>query len=67
MLNEYLHDAAWFEDALFDAGDAILKGYSMQEIEWGWLGKNARAGGAASSRSGAVLREPRQSERITPA
>ncbi|EMV22828.1 hypothetical protein ECC34666_1226 [Escherichia coli C-34666] len=39
MLNEYLHDAAWFEDALFDAGDAILKGYSMQEIEWGWLGK----------------------------
>ncbi|HDS8578250.1 TPA: DUF935 domain-containing protein [Klebsiella variicola] len=39
MLDEMLQDAAWFEDAIFDAGDAILKGYSMQEIEWGWLGK----------------------------
>lgn len=39
MLEEVLQDAAWFEDAIFDAGDAILKGYSMQEIEWGWMGK----------------------------
>ncbi|MDR8533009.1 DUF935 domain-containing protein [Serratia nevei] len=39
MLDEYLRDAAWFEDGLFDASDAILKGYAMQEIEWGWLGK----------------------------
>ncbi|MBJ8744039.1 DUF935 domain-containing protein [Citrobacter farmeri] len=39
MLDEMLQDAAWFEDGIFDAGDAILKGYSMQEIEWGWLGK----------------------------
>lgn len=39
MLQEILQDAAWFDDALFDAGDAILKGYSLQEIEWGWLGK----------------------------
>lgn len=39
MLEEILQDAAWFEDAIFDAGDAILKGYSMQEIEWGWMGK----------------------------
>lgn len=39
MLNDMLQDAAWFEDAIFDAGDAVLKGYSMQEIEWGWLGK----------------------------
>ena len=39
LLNEFLHDAAWFEDCLFDAGDAILKGYSMQEIEWGYVGK----------------------------
>ncbi|EAS1999544.1 DUF935 domain-containing protein [Salmonella enterica] len=39
MLDEILRDAAWFEDAIFDAGDAVLKGYSMQEIEWGWLGK----------------------------
>ena len=39
MLDELLRDAAWFEDGIFDAGDAILKGYSMQEIEWGWLGK----------------------------
>lgn len=39
MLDEMLQDAAWFEDGIFDAGDAILKGYSMQEIEWGWLGR----------------------------
>ncbi|WP_366544863.1 phage portal protein family protein, partial [Salmonella enterica] len=39
MLDELLRDAAWFEDGIFDAGDAVLKGYSMQEIEWGWLGK----------------------------
>lgn len=39
MLDELLQDAAWFEDGIFDAGDAILKGYSMQEIEWGWMGK----------------------------
>lgn len=38
QLDELLRDAAWFEDGIFDAGDAILKGYSMQEIEWGWLG-----------------------------
>jgi len=39
MLDEMLRDAAWFEDGIFDAGDAILKGYSMQEICWGWFGK----------------------------
>ncbi|AIJ09271.1 DUF935 domain-containing protein [Edwardsiella anguillarum] len=39
MLSEFLQSAAWFEDGLFDATDAILKGYSMQEIEWGYLGK----------------------------
>jgi Mu-like prophage protein gp29 len=39
MLDELLRDAAWFEDGIVDSGDAILKGYSMQEIEWGWLGK----------------------------
>ena len=39
QLDELLRDASWFEDALFDATDAILKGYSMQEIQWGFLGK----------------------------
>ncbi len=37
-LEEVLSDAHWFENALFDATDAILKGYSMQEIEWAQSG-----------------------------
>ncbi|EBH6704347.1 DUF935 domain-containing protein [Salmonella enterica] len=39
MLDEYLHGADWFDAMLFDATDAILKGYSCQEIEWGRLGR----------------------------
>ncbi|MGX2947360.1 DUF935 domain-containing protein [Frederiksenia canicola] len=34
MLEEILRDAVWLDDCLFDATDAILKGYSCQEIEW---------------------------------
>ncbi|WKS99782.1 DUF935 family protein [Gallibacterium salpingitidis] len=34
MLDEILRDAVWFDDCLFDATDAILKGFSCQEIEW---------------------------------
>lgn len=34
MLDEILRDAVWFADCLFDATDAILKGFSCQEIEW---------------------------------
>lgn len=34
-LEERLADASWFDNALFDATDAILKGYAMQEIIWG--------------------------------
>ncbi|EEZ2306857.1 DUF935 domain-containing protein, partial [Escherichia coli] len=39
MLDEYLHSADWFDAMLFDATDAILKGYSCMEIEHGMLGK----------------------------
>ncbi|WP_048797104.1 MULTISPECIES: DUF935 domain-containing protein [Serratia] len=39
MLDEYLHAADWFDAMLFDATDAILKGYSCQEIEWGMVGR----------------------------
>ncbi len=34
MLDEILRDATWLDDCIFDATDAILKGYSCQEIEW---------------------------------
>lgn len=34
MLEEILRDATWFDDCIFDATDAILKGFSCQEIEW---------------------------------
>lgn len=34
MIEEILRDAVWFDDCIFDATDAILKGFSCQEIEW---------------------------------
>lgn len=34
LIEEILRDAVWFDDCLFDATDAILKGFSCQEIEW---------------------------------
>ncbi|GKX57623.1 Mu-like prophage FluMu protein gp29 [Leminorella grimontii] len=34
MVTEILTDATWFNDCLFDATDAVLKGFSCQEIEW---------------------------------
>lgn len=34
MLEEILRDAVWLDDCIFDATDAILKGFSCQEIEW---------------------------------
>ncbi|WP_080984986.1 DUF935 domain-containing protein [Photorhabdus luminescens] len=34
LLTEILSDASWLSDCLFDATDAIHKGFSCQEIEW---------------------------------
>ncbi|WP_044469790.1 DUF935 domain-containing protein [Mannheimia massilioguelmaensis] len=34
MLEEILRDATWLDDCIYDASDAILKGFSCQEIEW---------------------------------
>ena len=34
MIEEILRDATWLDDCIFDATDAILKGFSCQEIEW---------------------------------
>ncbi len=34
MLEEILRDAVWLDDCIFDASDAILKGFACQEIEW---------------------------------
>ncbi|TMN39084.1 DUF935 domain-containing protein [Pseudoalteromonas sp. S2755] len=39
MLNEWLEDATWFNDFLFDATDAILKGFSANELHWEYLDK----------------------------
>lgn len=33
-LTDLLLDATWLDDCIFDATDAILKGYSCQEIQW---------------------------------
>ncbi|KOE31965.1 DUF935 domain-containing protein [Aggregatibacter actinomycetemcomitans] len=34
MIEEILRDAVWLDDCIFDATDAILKGFSCQEIQW---------------------------------
>lgn len=39
MLMEILKDADWWEDTVFDATDAIFKGYSGQQITWGYFEK----------------------------
>lgn len=36
---EVLNDATWLKDMIFDASDAILKGYSAQEITWEYAEK----------------------------
>ncbi|MGA5655253.1 DUF935 domain-containing protein [Rahnella contaminans] len=38
-ISEVLGDAAWLQDMIFDAADAILKGYSAQEISWEYAEK----------------------------
>lgn len=39
MIQDLLEDADWWEDMVFDATDAILKGYSGQQITWGRVEK----------------------------
>jgi len=34
MIEELLRSATWLDDAIFDAGDAILKSFSCQELRW---------------------------------
>lgn len=38
-IEEVLRDAVWLQDMIFDASDAILKGYSAQEITWQYAEK----------------------------
>ncbi|EHR39609.1 DUF935 domain-containing protein [Alishewanella jeotgali] len=39
MIEELLRSAVWLRDAIFDASDAILKGYSNQELTWEYIEK----------------------------
>ncbi|MDK1288501.1 DUF935 domain-containing protein [Pseudoalteromonas umbrosa] len=39
MLAEILDDATWFYDLLFDFSDAILKGFSANELKWEYVEK----------------------------
>ena len=39
MIEAILKQCTWLEDALFDATDAILKGFSALEIEWHRFGR----------------------------
>lgn len=34
MIEELLRSATWLDEAIFDAGDAILKSFSAQELKW---------------------------------
>lgn len=37
MIEELLRSATWLDDAIFDAGDAIHKGFSNQELQWDFI------------------------------
>lgn len=39
MIEELLRSATWLDDAVFDAGDGILKGFSNQELKWEYADK----------------------------
>lgn len=39
MLAEIIEDATWFYDLLFDFTDAILKGFSANELQWDYIEK----------------------------
>uniref|UniRef100_UPI0034E9608E phage portal protein family protein n=1 Tax=Enterococcus faecium TaxID=1352 RepID=UPI0034E9608E len=39
MLGEIIDDATWFYDLLFDFSDAILKGFSPNELQWDYVEK----------------------------
>ncbi|WP_440053365.1 DUF935 domain-containing protein [Pseudoalteromonas sp. T1lg65] len=39
MLADLLDDATWFYDFLFDMSDAILKGFSANELKWDYVEK----------------------------
>ncbi|WP_046005793.1 DUF935 domain-containing protein [Pseudoalteromonas rubra] len=39
MLAEIIDDATWFYDLLFDFSDAILKGFSPNELQWDYVEK----------------------------
>lgn len=35
LIQEIMEDATWMDDLIFDMSDAILKGFSCVELEWG--------------------------------
>lgn len=37
MIESLLRSATWLDDAIFDAADAILKGFSNQELHWDYI------------------------------
>lgn len=46
MIEEILRDATWLDDALFDAADAILKGFANLELKWQYADKTHYIAGA---------------------
>lgn len=37
LIEELLRGAVWLDDAIFDAGDAILKSFACQELQWEFI------------------------------
>jgi phage gp29-like protein len=46
MIEELLRSATWLDSATFDAADAILKGFSAQELTWDYADKTHTITGA---------------------
>lgn len=40
LIKDLLEDAGWLDDVILDMADAILKGFSNCELEWGRIGGN---------------------------
>ena len=46
MIEGILSDATWLDDAIFDAADAVLKGFSNLELSWQYADKTHYINGA---------------------
>lgn len=65
MIEELLTTATWLDDAIFDAADAILKGFSCQELRWEYADRTHYVAGVEWRDTGWFQTDPDNRNRIT--